>query len=138
MSKRLIALLAATAALTVFAAGCGDGEDSTTATGGSPEDEITAIVEESVLFEDPATVCEENFTERALEDNYEGDDREALLADCGDDEEGNVADLEVSSVEVDGDTAVAEVSARDEDEDEALDFTVALVDDGGWKIDGVK
>ena len=139
MNTRFFALLAAIAAIAAFAAGCGDSEDSTTAgAGGSAEDEITAVIEESVLFEDPAQVCEENFTEKALQDNYDGKDREELVADCSDDEEGDVAEIEVSTVSVDGTTATAEVSARDEDEEEPIEFTVGLVEEDGWKIDSVK
>jgi hypothetical protein len=134
-AARLVALAAALLALALVGAGCG-GDDG--GSGGDPEAEITTVIEEAVNFEDPATTCEENFTEKALEENYEGEDREALLEDCSDDETGTVTDVEVSNVTVDGDTATAEVSARDDDEGETIEFEVELADEDGWKIDAVK
>lgn len=134
---RLLALLAAVCALGLVAAGCGGGDDDG-GSGGDAEAEVTALVEESVAFEDPATICEENFTEAALEENYDGKDREARVEDCSEDEEGGLADIEVSEVKVDGETATAEVSARPEDEEQATEFTVEVRDEDGWKINGVK
>ena len=135
-AARLVALAAALLALALVGAGCGGDDDG--GSGGDPEAEITSVIEESVTFEDPAAICEENFTEKALEDNYEGDNREALLEDCSDDEGGTVSDVEVSNVTVDGDTASADVSARDDEEDETISFEVVLADEDGWKIDAVK
>jgi len=135
-NTRLLALMAALLALALVGAGCGGGDDE--GAGGDAEAEITALVEESVAFEDPATICEENFTETLLEENYDGKDREALLEDCADDEPGGLAEIEVSKVKVDGSTATAEVSARSEEADETTEFTVALRDEDGWKIDGVE
>ena len=121
-------------ALALVGAGCGsDDSDS----GGGEEGEISSIVEESVVFEDAATVCEENFTDNALEENFDGKDRDAQIEDCSDDEPSDIADLEVSDVKITGDSATAEVTGTEEDEE--LDITVELVKDGGdWKIDGVK
>jgi hypothetical protein len=135
-NTRLLALVAALLALALVGAGCGGGDDE--GSGGDAEAEITALVEESVAFEDPATICEENFTEAALEENYEGKDREARIEDCSEDEPGGLEDVEVSKVEVEGDTATAEVSAKVEDEDETAEFTVEVRDEDGWKIDGVE
>jgi hypothetical protein len=133
-SSRLLVLMAAVLALALVA-GCGgdDGEDS-----GDAEAEVTAVIEESVAFEDPATICEENFTDTVLEENYDGKDRAAWIEDCSDDEEGGLAEIEVSEVKVDGNTATAEVTARAEDEEEPTEFSVDLRDEDGWKIDGVK
>lgn len=133
-STRLLALMAI-CALALFATGCG-GDDGDSA--GDAEAEVTTLVEESVAFEDAATICEENFTDELLEENYDGKDREAWVEDCSDDEEGGLAEIEVSEVKIDGDTATAEVSARPDDEEETTEFTVELRDEDGWKISGVK
>jgi hypothetical protein len=136
-STRFLALVAALFALALVGVGCGGGDDGDS--GGDAEAEVTTIVEESVAFEDPATICEENFTENALEENYDGKDREELLADCSDDEAGGLTDIEVSGVKVEGETATAEVSAKqDEEGGETASFTVELLNEDGWKIDGVK
>jgi hypothetical protein len=134
-TTRLLALAAALFALALVGIGCG--EDDGGSTGGGGEDEITALVEESVSFEDPATICEENFTEELLEENYEGDDREALLKDCSDDDAGGIEEVEVTDVKVKGETATAEVTAHTEESDEPAKFSVDLVEEEGWKIDGV-
>lgn len=131
---RVLVLAAALCALALVAAGCGDDGDS----GGDAEAEVTTLVQESVAFEDPATICEENFTEAALEENYEGKDREARVEDCSDDDPGGLSDIEVSGVKVKGDSATAEVSATPDGEDEPTEFTVEVVNEDGWKIDGVK
>ena len=133
---RFLALAVALFALALVGAGYSSDDGGSTG-GGNSEDEITAVVEESVAFEDPATICEENFTEEVLEENYEGKDREALLADCSDDDAGGTTDIEVSNVKVNGDTATADVSARSEEEDEPVEFSVELVEEDGWKINGV-
>jgi hypothetical protein len=129
-------LLLAICALALLPAGCGGGDDETS--GGNPEAEVTALVEESVVFEDPATICEENFTDELLEENYDGNDREAWVEDCSDDEQGGLAEVEISGVEVKGETATAEVTARNEDDDDATEFTVEIRDEDGWKISGVR
>ena len=121
-------------ALGLVGAGCGSDDSGS---GDGEEGEISSIVEESVTFEDAATVCEENFTDNALEENFEGKDRAAQIEDCSDDEPSDLSDLEVTNVKITGDSATAEVAATEEDED--IDITVELVKDGGdWKIDGVK
>lgn len=134
-NARLLILLAAMFALALVAAGCGSDDGDS---GGDAEAEVTALIEESVAFEDPATICEENFTDALLEENYDGKDREAWVEDCSDDEEGELAEIEVSEVRVDGDIATAEVSAQAEDEDQATEFSVELRDEDGWRISGVK
>jgi hypothetical protein len=134
---RFLLLASALLALVFVGAGCGGGDDSTTG-GGDAEAEVTTVLEESVAFEDPATICEENFTDKALEENYEGKDREALVEDCADDEPGGLAEIEVSNVKVNGEKATAKVSAVPEGEDEAVTFSVELVNEDGWKVDAVK
>lgn len=131
---RLLLAAAAVCALVLAAFGCGGDDDS--GSGGDAKAEVTAVVEESVAFEDPATICEENFTDNALEENYDGKDREELVADCSEDEPGDLTDIEVSGVKVDGETATAEVSAKQGGE--SGEFTIELLEEDGWKIDGVK
>jgi ABC-type glycerol-3-phosphate transport system substrate-binding protein len=135
---RFLALAAALLAMAFVAAGCGSSDDSTTSSGGDAEAEITAVLEESVAFEDPATICEENFTEKVLEENYEGKDREARVEDCSKDEPGGLTEIEISSVKVNGDKATAKVSAVPDGEDKPTSFTVELADEDGWKVDGVE
>jgi hypothetical protein len=136
---RFLLLATALLALVFVGAGCGSDDSSTTSGGGDAEAEITALVEESVAFMDPAAICEENFTDKVLEENYDGKDREAWLKDCGEDEPGGLTDVEVSKVKVDGETATARVSATPEEEGaEVANFTVELVNEDGWKIDGVE
>ena len=131
---RLLLAAAAVCALVLAAFGCGGDDDS--GSGGDAKAEVTAVVEESVAFEDPATICEENFTDNALEENYDGKDREELVADCSEDEPDDLTDIEVSGVKVDGETATAEVSAKQGGE--SGEFTIELLEEDGWKIDGVK
>ena len=134
---RFLLLAMAACALALAAFGCGSDDDD--GSGGDAKTEVTTVVEESVAFEDPATICEENFTENALEENYDGKDRDELVADCSDDEPSSLTEIEVSGVKIDGDTATAEVSAKpDKAGGEAASFTVELLDEDGWKIDGVK
>jgi hypothetical protein len=132
---RFLLLATAVCALAFAAFGCGSGDDDS-GSGGDAKAEVTTVVEESVAFEDPATICEENFTEKALEENYDGKDREELVADCSEDEPGDLTDIEVSGVKVDGETATAEVSAKQDGE--SGNFTIELLDEDGWKIDSVK
>lgn len=130
---RYLALGAALLAMVFVGVGCGSDDGGSS---GDPEAEVTSVVEESVAFQDPATICEENFTEKALEENYDGKDREELVADCSEDDPGTLTDIEVSGVKVDGETATAKVSGKQDGE--AGNFTVELLDEDGWKIDGVK
>jgi hypothetical protein len=131
---RFLLLAMAVCALTLAAFGCGSDDDGDS--GGDAKAEVTTVVEESVAFEDPATICEENFTDKALEENYDGKDREELVADCSEDEPGDLTDIEVSGVKVDGETATAQVAAKQDGE--SGNFTIELLDEDGWKIDGVK
>jgi hypothetical protein len=133
---RALPLLLAVCALVLVAAGCGGSDDETS--GGDAEAEVTALVEESVAFEDPATICEENFSDELLEENYDGKDREAWVEDCSDDGADSLAEIEVSKVKVEGETATADVSALADGTDEPTEFTVELRDEDGWKISGVK
>ena len=52
--------------------------------------------------------------------------------------EDELTDVEVSAVQIDGDTATARVTGSDALDGELADFTVELVDDGGWKVDGFR
>lgn len=135
---RLVALAAALCALAIVAAGCGsdDGGDSTDG-GGNPTAEVKAVVVESFAFEDPETVCEENLTEAALEDGYEGEDHEARLEACKEDEPADVGEITFRGVEVKGDTATADVTATRPNGRQSK-FTVRLLDEDGWRIDGTE
>jgi hypothetical protein len=133
MHRRTIALLAAVAVAGAVSA-CGSGEESP-----DPEQsaEVAAVVEESVAFEDPMTICAENFTEHSLESDFQGADRDARLDECSDDEP-ELTEIEVSEVEIDGEAATARVTGSDVLDGERADFVVVLVEDGGWKIDGFR
>ena len=60
------------------------------------------------------------------------------IFNCSDDEASALAEVEVSEVEIEGETATADVSAQNEGDEEATEFTVELRDEDGWKISGVK
>jgi hypothetical protein len=147
---RFLALAAALLAMAFVGAGCGGGDDSTTSSSGGnagaetttvdAESEITAVLEESVAFEDPATICAENFTDNVLKENYEGKDREARVEDCAKDEPGGLTGIEVTDVKIDGDKATAKVAALPEGEEDPkpVVITVQLADEDGWKVDGVE
>ena len=121
--------------IAVAVPGCGGGEAGS---GGDQSAEVAAVVEKVVAFEDPATVCETSFTEHMLEESHDGGDRDARVEDCADDETGELDDIEVSEVEIDGDTATARVTGSDKRDGEFADFTVELVDEDGWKVDGFR
>lgn len=136
-STRFLALAAALLALAFVGTGCGS-DDGDSDTSSDPKAEIAALVEESVAFQDPATICEENFSEAALEENFDGKDREARIETCSGESPSELTDLEVTKVEIDGKTAVARVSVQPEGQEETGNLTVELVDEDGWKIDGVR
>lgn len=131
---RLVGLLMVLCAVVLVAVGCGSDDE-----GGSSEDpqaEIRALVVETFAFEDPTKICEENLTDSLLGESYEGEDREARLEDCIEDEPADVGEIEFRKVKVEGNTATAAVEAV-RSNGRSSKFTVELVDEDGWKIDGI-
>ena len=110
-------------------AGCGGGEDDDV-------DEINAVIEETATVDDPAH-CSELMTDAFLEQQGQSSDP---LAECEEEEAaGNdVADsVEISNVQVDGDTATAEVAITGGSSDgQTLELALALEDDQ-WKLDRI-
>jgi len=136
-STRFMAAVVALLAIVVVAAGCGsdDGGDSGSSSNGDPQAEIRALIEESFAFEDPKAICEENLTEAALEEGYEGKDREARVKACSEDEPVIPDRVEISKVEVKGDTAIASAEAF-QPNGRSSKFTIELLNEDGWKING--
>jgi hypothetical protein len=64
--------------------------------------------------------------------------RAAVVAVVEEEVSDELTDVEVSEVEIDGDAATARVTGSDALDGEIADFTVELVDDGGWKVDGFR
>ena len=109
----LLAVGIASAGLAV--AGCGGGD--------SDEDQIRAAI--SDVADDPATICEHMGQE--LSDLIGGEEQCKELADeAGASDEST--DVDVKSVEIDGDTATATVSTE-EDGEEEVSFAK---EDGEW------
>jgi hypothetical protein len=124
--------VASLALVALFAAGCGGGSGS-----GSGDDEVKRVLETFFATSDPAQ-CEQ-FTERAfrqLAPNVAASPNR--LAECRKsiDPTGVAKSIRVSDVSIDGAKATATVTP-DGGTFEGATVTLALVDQGGWKIDGI-
>jgi hypothetical protein len=134
MSNSRLAVAIAAAVLAAFAlAACGDDN------GGSSEDEdqITAAIDRAATSGEPAA-CTEVQTQRFLEQTSDGTG-EAAVKSCEQDAEDTAADkVDVTDIEVDGDTATAKAAATGSIFDgQTLDL--ALVKEGDqWKLDEFK
>lgn len=133
---RFMALMAALLAVAVVAAGCGSDDDGNSGGSSNPQAEVKTVVEESFAFEDPEKVCEENLTDAALEGGYQGEDREARLETCKEDQPAEFHKLEISKVEVKGSTATVTVEAF-QSNGRSSKFKIRLLDEDGWKIDRI-
>lgn len=133
-NTRLMTLLVALCAIAAVVAGCGGGDEGDTSD--DPRAEIRALVEESIAFEDPATICEENFTEAALKAGYKGNDHAARVEECSKDDPADLGDLDFLRVKVDGDTAKASFQVTIPNRP-PLELPVDLRDEDGWKINKV-
>jgi hypothetical protein len=124
---RLVSLLLCAAAPALVAAGCG-GDDS------DAENEIIAAIERSATSEDPAA-CTEVQTQRFTEQISEGTGQAAIESCRKAAGEDTAESIEVSNVEVDGNSATAEGTLTGGFFD-GQTVEVALVEEGDqWKLD---
>ena len=130
---RLLACLAALIAALAIAA-CGDDESGG---GSSDEDEIEAVIEDSVGTDDPDT-CTEAATLAFLEQTElaKGQDAIDSCIESTQDPTDNPDSVEVSAVEVNGNTATANVAYEGGSFD-GQSLAVSLVDRDGWKLDRI-
>jgi hypothetical protein len=130
-------LAAALAALALAATGCGgDGDEGPSGSSGD-EEEITEVLNIFFTTTDPVQ-CEqvtENFFREQSPDVLAADDP---MEECAKsiDPTGSAESIEVGDVEVDGSDATATVTPEG-GTFAGSSVTVAMVDDGGWKIDGI-
>lgn len=125
--SRLFLLLACAAATALVAAGCGDGDSDA-------ENEIIAAIETSATSGDPAA-CTEVQTQGFTEQISEGTGQAAIKSCERSAGENTAESIEVSSVEVDGDSATAEGAITGGFFD-GQTLEVALVKEGDqWKLD---
>jgi hypothetical protein len=130
LPKYLLSLIACALAALALAACGGDSA--------SDEEQITTTIETSLLTDDPAD-CETYSTQAFLEQT-EGDTGEAAVASCEEDVEdasNNPDEVTVSEVEVDGDSATAEVAFVGGGLDSQA-VAVSLVNEDGWKLDQIE
>lgn len=126
----LTALACALAALALAACGGSDSDGD--------EDQITTVIETSVTSTDPAD-CEIYSTQAFLEQTESAEGEEAV-ASCEEDAEdtSNDADsVEVSAIEVDGDSATAEVAFTGGGFDGQAVAVSLVKEDGDWKLDSI-
>ena len=127
---RALATMAAVAALGTGLAACGGGD--------SDEETINDLIERAVIDSD-AELCSENFTQAFVEETT-GEKGDDAVAEC-EKQAGNVTtentDLEVSDVEVDGDTATATATYKADGEEGSVDFEFGK-EDGTWKFSGAQ
>ena len=125
----ILAAVAVTAALTLAACG-GDDDDG----GSDDEADITEAIEVSATSDDPAN-CTELQTQAFTEQTEFATGDEAI-ASCEEVEEDDTAEsVEVSNIEVDGDTATAEVAVTGGGLD-GQTLGLSLVKEGDqWKLD---
>jgi hypothetical protein len=120
------------ASVALVAAGCGGGSGS-----GSGDDEVKRVLETFFTTSDPVQ-CEEltnNAFKQLSPDVLAADDP---AAECRKslDPTGEAKSIQVSDVNIDGSKATATL-VPDGGTFEGATVKLALVDDGGWKIDGI-
>lgn len=126
LQKRPVAV-AALLVVALALVSCGDGR--------SDEEEIAETIETALVKTDPAS-CTELMTRAYLEDSFESSGTNAVESceqNAGAEESDN-APVDVSAIEVDGDKATAEVALQG-GEVAGQTALMALVDEGGWKLD---
>ena len=130
LPTRLTILAAVAVAATLTLAACGGDDDG----GSDDEADITEAIETSATTADPAN-CTELQTQ-AFTEQTEFATGEEAIASCEEEQEDNQADsVSVENVEVDGDTATAEVAVTGSGLD-GQTLGVSLVKEGDqWKLD---
>lgn len=127
LEKRLAT--AALLAASVVLAACGGGA--------SDEDEIASTIETALVKTDPDS-CTELMTQDYLEQTFQSSGENAVES-CEQNARGEESDnspVKVHDIEVDGETATAEVRLTG-GEIAGQTTLVALVDEDGWKLDEI-
>jgi len=126
-------VLAALCALSFAVAACGGGNGNS-----ADEDQITAAITRAATSGDPA-VCTELQTQRFTEQTSGGAKGQAAVKSCEKDAADTAADkVDVTDINVDGDSATAKVAATGSIFDGQI-LDVALVKEGDqWKLDEFK
>ena len=132
----LLCLAALVAALVLAA--CGDDDEGGGGESTSDEGQIEAVIEESVGSDDP-DACTEAATLAFLEQTELAKGQAAIdsCIESTQDESDDPDSVEVSAVEVEGDTATANVAFAGGSFD-GQSLSVSLVNEGGWKLDGIE
>jgi hypothetical protein len=120
-------LVAALALATAAFSACGSSDDNS-----ADNDQITAAIDRAATSGDPAA-CTEVQTQKFLEQTNGGQD---ALKSCEKDAANTVADeVDVTNIEVDGDTATADAAVTGSVFD-GQTLQIALIKDGDqWKLD---
>ena len=131
-SARVLVLVLGVAALSMMVAACGDDDDS-----GADDQQITDAITQAATSDDPA-VCTEVQTAKFTQQTSgePGESAEQAVESCERDAGDNVAEeVDVSEIEVDGDSATALAAVTGSLFDgQTLD--IALVKEGDqWKLD---
>src|SRR5262245_53805225 len=131
---RAVAAAAVVAVFAAFAlAACGGGDDASS----EDQDQITQAINAAAASGDPSA-CTQYQTQRFLEQTNDGTG-EAAVKSCEQDAADSVADsVDVTDIEVDGDSATAKAAVTGSVFDgQTLD--IALVKEGDvWKLDQFK
>ena len=133
MGKRAIAILAAALLATFALAACGGDDDN--GGSGADEDQITSAIDRAATSGDPAA-CTDVQTPRFVQQTNGGGSPAQSLKSCQEDAQDSVADsVDVSDIEVDGNTATAKAAVKGSFfNGQTLD--IALVKQGDqWKLD---
>jgi hypothetical protein len=129
---RAYAVVGTLAVLVAAAAGCG-GDSG----GGTGEDEVTGVLQTFFTTSDPAQ-CDEltNNAFKQLSPNVLAADDPASECRKSLDPTGQAKSIQVSDLSIDGSKATATV-VPEGGTFEGATVRINLVDDGGWKIDGI-
>jgi hypothetical protein len=110
INRRSLALCLAVPAL--LAAGCGGGGDS-------DADQIRGIINE--VANDPLAICD-HLSDETLQAVFQGDEDACRKSGEEANADADKGDVEINSVEVDGDNATAKITDKD-GKDQTLKFT---------------
>ena len=129
LRSRAFLILPAIAA--VLAAGCG-GDDS-----GDDDEAIREVIRLSLTTNDPEGDCNERLSDSFVERTYGSRERCERIQGEDDDDEGDVESVEFASVEVEEDSATAEIEARGGEVGGVSGALEMVREDDQWRIDDV-
>ena len=128
-----IATLALSLSASLALVACGGGDE-----GGEDEDKVTEVVETTYTTADPA-LCTDAMTQTFVE-QITGESGEFAIENCEEGfSEAAQESVDVSNVEVDGDTATVELGGSEGDINEGQVLLLGLVKEGEqWKLDRIQ